>query len=427
MRTVFLTEMALPNLGCEAIVRSTISIIRNAVHGPVRFVMPSFSLQQDQQRMADIEELVIFPISQVRYQFARAVRKLRLPDRLIPRRHSYPIAPDRLSAVLSLGGDIYCGNRYLPVELLKVEKECRATGVPFIIWGATLGDGVVNAKYQATLHEHFSRAHLITARDSATVSFLAEHDIRANVRRVFDPAFVMEPLEFDIEPFLPKKRTPLIIGINLSPFSQRYFPHLDLVRETARGVESIIEQTGQSVVLVAHVFLAPRYMNDVRFQREILATIQPKYRDRVGVADQDVGTRRLKYLISQLHAYAGTRMHSTIAAFSTEVPTLSLPYSKKGFALPLDVYGNTEWLLPIREFSGPRLAQKMIHLLDKRSELQESLRQRLPRMKESAWAGGAYLCESLGIATQERAGALRMRGRARTGSRTDAGRCHVNG
>ena len=55
----------------------------------------------------------------------------------------------------------------------------------------------------------------------------------------------------------------------------------------------------------------------------------PRLRSRTRIAPSTLDEREVKWLISHMDWFCGTRMHSTIAALSTGVPTAATAYSDK--------------------------------------------------------------------------------------------------
>ncbi|MBO5622010.1 MAG: polysaccharide pyruvyl transferase family protein, partial [Butyrivibrio sp.] len=52
--------------------------------------------------------------------------------------------------------------------------------------------------------------------------------------------------------------------------------------------------------------------------------------------------------------FVGARTHSTIAAYSSNVPTLVIGYSVKSRGIATDLFGDyTHYVLPVQEISEP--------------------------------------------------------------------------
>ena len=61
---------------------------------------------------------------------------------------------------------------------------------------------------------------------------------------------------------------------------------------------------------------------------------------RVSIITEKYNCNQLKKIISKCRMFIGARTHSTIAAYSTCVPTLVLGYSVKSRGIARDIFGN---------------------------------------------------------------------------------------
>ena len=61
--------------------------------------------------------------------------------------------------------------------------------------------------------------------------------------------------------------------------------------------------------------------------------------------DEEFNCMQLKYLISKCKTFVGCRTHSTIAAYSTCVPTLVVGYSVKSKGIAKDIFGDDKGLV----------------------------------------------------------------------------------
>ena len=66
------------------------------------------------------------------------------------------------------------------------------------------------------------------------------------------------------------------------------------------------------------------------------------YEPRVFVVNDGYNCCQLKSLISKCRLFVGARTHSTIAAYSTCVPTLVAGYSEKSMGIAKDLFGTAE-------------------------------------------------------------------------------------
>jgi polysaccharide pyruvyl transferase WcaK-like protein len=98
-----------------------------------------------------------------------------------------------------------------------------------------------------------------------------------------------------------------------------------------------------------------------------------------------------KWVISRCAAFVGARTHSTIAAISSAVPTLSLAYSRKARGLNQDIFGSQEFCLQPTETTPTTVAERVSHLLERSDAIVKRLAGQLPENKKRALQGGAIL------------------------------------
>ena len=68
----------------------------------------------------------------------------------------------------------------------------------------------------------------------------------------------------------------------------------------------------------------------------------------------DAPAHELKGYISKCSFFVGARTHSTIAAYSSGVPTLVIGYSVKSRGIATDLFGSYEnYVLPVQELKEP--------------------------------------------------------------------------
>lgn len=395
----FFNYMAMFNYGCEAIVRGTVNILSQAFDGDLEFVMPSPRPAYTKRKLADMTGFKVVPFS----LFQRVKRIIR---RQVGLRNWYktilfhPRWLEDADCMLSVGGDLYtltCGGD-IPWILMGIGEYCLDHDIPYVIWGASIGPFEERQERLPVIIEHLKKTSLILSRDRMTVEYLAGKSIEDNVKQVADPAFCMEPEACDIERFLPKVKDGPIIGINFSPLAQRYYPEkAKFIPEIIRTCETVIKEFDASLVLVSHVispFNLPSY-DDREFHQKVYDEIAGKFKNRVGVVAEDIGSRKIKYLISQLDYFAGARMHSTIASLSTNIPTIFLAYSRKGEALSELLFGSDDWVIKIPDFDAEAFCEKLRRLMDEQDRVKSILEETIPKLKQQSLKGGEYLQDVL--------------------------------
>lgn len=183
----------------------------------------------------------------------------------------------------------------------------------------------------------------VTARESITFSNFKEFLEQDKINYYPDPAFIMKPEEVK----LPKGfEIGNMVGINLSNLvtKDKYGSSVHVVMNSYyKLIDYILTNTKMKIVLVPHVMKGA--------DLSVLKIIFEKYKstNRVILIDnEDLNAAKLKYIISNCRLYVGARTHSTIAAYSTCVPTLVLGYSVKSIGIAKDLFGTDKnYVIPV--------------------------------------------------------------------------------
>jgi polysaccharide pyruvyl transferase WcaK-like protein len=128
------------------------------------------------------------------------------------------------------------------------------------------------------------------------------------------------------------------IGINVSGLiynewekSQKRFGFkADYRRAVLALLQRFLTETDCTIVLVPHV-IAPKghFESDVDACKDLVGRLDSKQRDRVIIIPAYNNPCEVKWVISRLDWFCGTRMHATIAALSSGVPVSAISYSPK--------------------------------------------------------------------------------------------------
>ena len=159
-----------------------------------------------------------------------------------------------VDAVFSIGGDIYtlAPNGGCSMSFPKFGDAVRKQGIPYALWGASVGPFTSNPKAEKAYEKHLKGLSLITAREAATVDYLRSLGICDNVVSCADPAYVVAP---EIKANGMRQGGKFTIGINLSPLSVRYTDHAEeeVIQAQAKTIEGLIKVFNARIVLIPHV------------------------------------------------------------------------------------------------------------------------------------------------------------------------------
>jgi colanic acid/amylovoran biosynthesis protein WcaK/AmsJ len=408
MTTIYLTgHYTLSNRGCEALVRSTVTLLRQHLDRP-RILVPSSDIPRDSVQWPDAAdegvEFVAAPKIPYRYlSWTRLCRRLPLLTRLPwPPLPSQPDLAGPLSecdAVLSIGGDMLSLDYGLdsPFFFVGIAESVLRMGKPVILWGASVGPFSALPGVERQMTAHLRHLSLVTIRESHTLAYLRDLGVSDNVLSVTDSAFVMQPQEMDLRSFWPTGHS--VLGLNMSPIVESVRKAAgsttSVFDETVAFVQGILSASNLGVLLVPHVApLDGSFRNsDERYLAQIAVAVGDAG-GRVRCVPSGCNAPQLKYVISRCRYFIGARTHATIAAFSTGVPTISIAYSVKARGINRDLFGDERYVLDTREVSADSLAASLSLLDDNEKEIRHLLAERIPVWRERA-AGGARALQRL--------------------------------
>ena len=81
-------------------------------------------------------------------------------------------------------------------------------------------------------------------------------------------------------------------------------------------------------------------VDDFAFLATVTESASKEAKHQIRVLPEGLNASEIKWIISQCSAFIGARTHSTIAALSSSVPTISLGYSLKAKGINEDIFGN---------------------------------------------------------------------------------------
>lgn len=355
------------NHGCEAIVRSTAKILREEFVD-ANITLASGNIKEDKKYgLNEVVNLVNeknnvgkFTIPYINaYLNLKILKNPLKSEQLMYRETFYNIDKDTIA--LSIGGDNYCYPGYERFTML--HNMLRKKGVRTVLWGCSVEPSKMNEYMKNDLLNY----DLIVARETLTYNALKE--IGVNVKLCPDPAFQLNKVEQELPKNFIENNT---VGINISP--------MVLNNETEKGmtmknyislIEYIINNTNMNIALVPHVIWEDN--NDDRVPSKEL---YEKFKDtnRI-ILIEDNNCEVLKGYISKCRFFIGARTHSTIAAYSTCVPTLVVGYSIKAKGIAKDIFGTYEkYVVPVQDMKEENeLLDSFKWIMDKENTIKTHL------------------------------------------------------
>jgi len=271
------------------------------------------------------------------------------------------------SVAVSVGGDVYCYEDFRKYILIHQEI---AKKHKTILLGCSLEKKLFN---DPEFVEDMKSYDYISARESLTYGYLKEAGL-TNIGLMPDTAFTLPVTELPLPKGFLEKNT---VGINASPLVERKEKKSGIVKENYHHlIEYILKNTDYSVALIPHVVWKD---ND---DRTILKEFYDEYKDSQRIVFiEDHNCMELKGYIKRCRFFIGARTHATIAAYSSNVPTLVVGYSVKSKGIANDLFGTDEnYVLPVQSFKEPDdLTKSFIWIKEHEKEIQEHLEDMMPR------------------------------------------------
>lgn len=399
------------NRGCEALVRSTVQVIREKL-GDVEFLVPALNADLDRRQWPDaaasgVRFVSSPPLPGLFLQWSRVCSRIPVLTHL-PWPAYKPDAAlvrdlESCDVLLSIGGDSYS----LDYDLASLYFFAAVgdlgvrLGKPVILWGASVGPFSALPGVEKQMLAHLRSFAALTVRESHSIRYLHDADVVDSVVPVVDSAFAMHPQPVETAGFWPGETTAGVLALNLSPVVERIRTRTGegdlMIREAARFVRAAVEQHGFSVLLLPHVdpLDGSMHNSDTVTMAKILAETGG-LEGRVRLVPPGMNAPQLKYIISRCRFLIAARTHATVAAFSTGVPTISIAYSVKAQGINRDLFGHERFVLDTRKVSAETLASGLSLLVREEDEIRQFLATRIPEWRRRAAIGVEVLLREVG-------------------------------
>lgn len=233
----------------------------------------------------------------------------------------------RLVAAINGGDgltDLY-GNKLLDSRLPEMRTAIEFR-IPFIVMPQTIGPFLDSGNKERIL-SIIAKAQKIFVRDT---NFLQELDKKGlQYELVNDLSYYMQPEPFPIE------IKHLCIGLNVSglAYSNRFgnlAGEFDCYHKLMEEIVTMFRSKGCNIYIIPHSYNIekPEENNDdMEASKMFFEGLTDK--DQVYFVDRNLISPQIKYLISQMDFFIGTRMHANYAAIFTGTPVFGLAYSYK--------------------------------------------------------------------------------------------------
>lgn len=393
------------NRGCEAIVRGTMEILRHEFGPDVRALagvgggsQAAIASQINSEIDPNLSAFAVSSPSGPRWSPAWFAAKINYHFGTAFKVNLSEIRPQVQSASLALqvGGDTYSLDYGRPVYYMMIDRFLQSHGLPVVLWGASVGPFDTEPEFAIRMFDHLRNLSAVFVRESASYNYLRSHGVSDNVHLMADPAFVMQPVEPPMEKIgfaLPEGA----IGINLSPMVAFYRGQrpadVDL-EEWLSFCIHLVKATAtlkRPILLVPHVGSSDPGNGDFGLLHSICQAVGNDVSVPLMVLPDGLNAAELKWIIARCAVFAGARTHSTIAALSSQVPTLSIAYSLKANGINRDVFGHLDHCIHVADLTIENFTEGLHTLFGNELAIRRHLQSRIPELQARAFASGGVL------------------------------------
>ena len=363
------------NRGCEAIIRSTVKILQNNNED---IYVATYAPDLDRPMVRELGITIIpyanYP-SQIHRYISIIIRKINKKSYF---GFQYIHAPlmklvNTNDVCLTIGGDTYWYGR--PISNMAFNKFTTLNRIDNILWCCSIEkDNITNE-----VLEDLKRYKYIFAREKITYDNLLKAGIdESKIIKCCDPAFFLNHRKTLLPVGFIEENT---VGINLSEMVINE-SNPNAWKNVCKLIEYILKRTDMSICLIPHVYSISQNSNDY----PILKKLKDQFNDsRISIIDKEYNCEQLKYIISRCRFFVGARTHATIAAYSSEIPTLVLGYSIKSKGIASDLFGTYEgYVLPYHELIEENtLTNAFVNIMTNENEIKLKLHTFLPKYRKT--------------------------------------------
>jgi colanic acid/amylovoran biosynthesis protein len=371
------------NRGCEAIVRSSTKIIKEAREGTEVYLVSGKPETDRKIPMLDrIYDGSSCSIKKYSYDWLISSLKVKFfknESYALGKIHENTIKHIKnVDVCLSIGGDNYCYGEQ--PGWYEIDRRVKEQGKKLVLWGCSIGEEDMSERKL----EDLKLFDLILARETITYRMLKNKGLE-NVKLCADAAFTMDKEELDLPIGWEEGNT---LGLNFSPLVWK--KNKNSQNAVRYLINHILDTTDMTIALTPHV------IEDANNDYEVLNRYYEefKYTNRVIILPDNLNAIQYKGYIARMRFFIGARTHATIAAYSNYIPTMVLGYSVKSKGIAKDIFGEVKLVLDIEEISnGDMLKSKFDEMIAEEEEIRQRLHQSIPNIKNNSYKAVEYLAE----------------------------------
>lgn len=272
-------------------------------------------------------------------------------------------------------------------------------GKPVAVLGQSLGP-IDDPALQAAARATFARMRVVTARDAQSFSYVQRTGLAPHARFTADLAVDLAPASAgEVDAWMTRLDLPRgALGISV-----RDYPGTpaNAFRDVARVADRAIRELGVPVLLIGTT-IPPEDAPEVRRRErslgnddsiallDVYSRMEEKADARVCV--ESVPPRLLKGILGTCRAFLGTRMHASILASTSGVPTAGIAYEYKVHGW-FERMGLTELVVPLADADEAHLWPIVERLIGDGPAIAAQLRRAIPLVQSKSRDNFALLAQ----------------------------------
>jgi colanic acid/amylovoran biosynthesis protein len=189
-----------------------------------------------------------------------------------------------------------------------------------------------------------------------------------------------------------KSDTTPLVGINVSGLiyqnpekaKEHYKFIVDYKTTLQLFIQKLLTISQANILLIPHVMdELGHYESDYAASVNLKSSLPESLQNRVMITPAQLNQSEVKWVISNLDWFCGTRMHSTIASLSSGVPTAAISYSDKTKGV-FATCGQDTWVADPRKTSTEDIVDILIRCYQDRINIKEIMQSQIASVKDSA-------------------------------------------
>jgi colanic acid/amylovoran biosynthesis protein len=252
---------------------------------------------------------------------------------------------------------------------------------PYVLYNQSIGP-FFNKEDEQIVSKHLRSASAVICREELSMSRMKKVGVN-NLLLCSDIAFTLHPKETSLLENYAFDRNNRNIGITvkkcLANDKQNKYERIlsDFI------VASIEEDYTTMFYFIPQVINKIYGDDDLEVGLKIYRSLPDEARSHTHIISDDMHPGEIKYIISQMAYFIGTRMHSNIFALASGVRTLALSYDLKTDGI-MRMMGLSDYVLPV-EIVSPDKLKTLFRKLSDDSNYDKILHDNISRIKNSAF------------------------------------------